>query len=337
MQLLRNRTLKEVLIWTRGDIYYLLILASIPTLLYQLLDWKWLSLPWLPIALIGTAVSFIVSFKNNASYERAWEARKIWGAIVNTSRAWASSVMGYIAGPTLAARERHAIHVRLVNRHLAWLTALRYQLREARPWETMEEKYNAEYKTRLYTIEEHENTLVDVLRKYLSETELDRVSKQSNKAAQILAVQSEDLKKLYEQGVIDNYKQVDLQNIINQLFDHQGASERIKNYPYPRQYATLNLFYVRVFTFLVPFGMLQEFEKSLGSDFVWLTIPLAVLAGWIFTTMEKVGESTENPFEGSANDIPITQISRNIEIDLLEMLGEKDLPSVLQPVNDIIL
>ena len=83
--------------------------------------------------------------------------------------------------------------------------------------------------------------------------------------------------------------------------------------------------------------MLPEFERALSANFVWLTIPLTVLAGWIFTTMEKVGESSENPFEGSANDIPITQISRNIEIDLLEMIGEKNVPSALQPANGIIL
>ena len=75
----------------------------------------------------------------------------------------------------------------------------------------------------------------------------------------------------------------------------------------------------------------------LGESAIWLTIPFSVLSGWVFLVLEQIGESTENPFEGNANDIPITQISRNIEIDLREMLGEKDLPEAIQPVNHILM
>ena len=107
MQVKRIRSVKEVLHWTRRDILYLLLLASLPTVLYQVVGWKWLSIPWLPVALIGTAVSFIVAFKNNASYDRSWEARKIWGSIVNTSRAWASSVIGYIDAQQISQEEKH--------------------------------------------------------------------------------------------------------------------------------------------------------------------------------------------------------------------------------------
>ena len=87
---------------------------------------------------------------------------------------------------------------------------------------------------------------------------------------------------------------------------------------------------------LIPLGMLQEFEKF-GAHLVWLSIPFSTLSGWVFTTMEKIGESSENPFEGSANDVPISQMSRTIEIDMREMLGETDLPPALQPKNNIIL
>ena len=94
--------------------------------------------------------------------------------------------------------------------------------------------------------------------------------------------------------------------------------------------------FVKIFLLLVPFGMLGEFAKQ-GEGFVWLTIPFSILVCWIFNTMEKIGESTENPFEGGANDVPITAITRSIEIDLREMLGEKDIPAPLTPVNDILM
>ncbi|HQW05678.1 MAG: hypothetical protein IPH05_16915 [Flavobacteriales bacterium] len=58
-------TFVEVIRWTRRDIFWYLLIATIPTLLYQLLRWTWLTIPWVPIALVGTAVAFIRGFKNN--------------------------------------------------------------------------------------------------------------------------------------------------------------------------------------------------------------------------------------------------------------------------------
>lgn len=120
------------------------------------------------------------------------------------------------------------------------------------------------------------------------------------------------------------------------LCEHQGKCERIKNFPYPRQFSTLNLYFVWVFIILLPFGMLPEFEK-LGHFMTWLTIPFCVLVSWIFHTMDKIGESSENPFQGGANDVPITALSRNIEIDLREILGETDLPETIEPKNSILM
>ena len=120
-----------------------------------------------------------------------------------------------------------------------------------------------------------------------------------------------------------------------EFLNQQGVSERIKNFPYPRQYATLNLYFIKIFICLVPLGMLQEFEK-MGGNLIWLSIPFSALSSWIFTTLEKIGESTESPFEGSANDVPITAMSRAIEIDLREMLHEDEIPEALKPMNNIL-
>jgi putative membrane protein len=128
---------------------------------------------------------------------------------------------------------------------------------------------------------------------------------------------------------------MELEKMLIDFYAQQGGSERIKNFPYPRQYATLNLWFVKIFVLLIPLGMLQEFGK-LGNNMIWLTIPFAALSGWIFTTLEKIGESSENPFEGSANDVPITQMSRNIEIDMLEMLQVSHQLEPLKPSNFIL-
>jgi putative membrane protein len=124
----------------------------------------------------------------------------------------------------------------------------------------------------------------------------------------------------------------------------QGRCECIKDFPYPRQYATVNSFFIKLFCLLLPFGLLREFDKLNDSvegvikgNMVWLVIPFSVLISWMYTSLERVGESTENPFEGNANDVPISQMCRTAEIDLREMLGETDLPPPLEPKNNIVL
>ncbi len=333
MHIGKGYTFKEVILWTRNDIFFLLFLSSIPTTLYQVFHWKWLMLPWLPIALLGTAVAFVVGFKNNASYDRLWEARRIWGSITNISRSWGIMVKDYVsnqhASQPLNDTQLHQLHLSLIQRHLAWLTALRYQLRENKPWEAINLPHNRAYRDQYFRVEEQDTQLGDALVKYLSKEELDLVMSTSNKAAQILSLQSKHLKQLLEAGFIEDFRHMELEKMLVELFNQQGASERIKNFPYPRQYASLNLWFIKIFVALIPFGMIKEFAE-MGENFVWMTIPFAALSGWIFTTMERIGETSENPFEGSANDVPISSISRNIEIDLMEMLA---IPHQLKPLS----
>lgn len=335
----RQYTLKEFLLWTRRDLYWIFGLSLIPTLLYQFAGWTWLAIPWVPIAMIGTAAAFIAGFKNTQTYNRLWEARQIYGAIVNGSRTWGIMVRDFVTDlqvtTPVSQQELQEIHRELIYRHIAWLTALRFQLREPRVWENMKQKQNIEYRSR-YTIAELEGTLEDAMRPFLSENDLQYVLGKKNRATQIISLQSRQLKELMASGLIDSLRHTALAARLADFYDQQGKCERIKNFPYPRQFATINLFFIRLFVYLVPFGMLNEFAK-LGPDLVWLTLPFSVIVSWVFNSMERVGESTENPFEGGANDVPITALSRTIEIDLREMLDEKDLPPAIVAVNNILL
>lgn len=333
-------SLKEVLFWTRKDIFFLLFIALIPTFCYVVLEWKFLSIPWLPIALLGTAVAFMVGFKNNASYERTWEARKAWGAIVNASRSWGIMARDYISNKhaiqPLSENELETIRLQLIHRHFAWLTALRFQLREGRVWEAINKKHNQEYRNRWFRVEEHDGSMETELLKYIPPEDIKQIMTKSNKAAQIIALQSAQLKELLDKGLIEDFRHMELEKLLLEFYNQQGVSERIKNFPYPRQFATLNLYFIKIFIFLLPLGMLQEFEK-MGGNWIWLSVPFSALSAWIFTTMERIGESTESPFEGSANDVPITAMSRAIEIDLREMYNEAAIPAPLKPENNILL
>jgi ion channel-forming bestrophin family protein len=335
----RRFTLREVLYWTRRDIYWFLFLAIVPTVLFEVVGWRWLTLPWVPIALVGTAVAFITGFKNNAAYDRLWEARQIYGAIVNTSRSWGIMVLDFVttkhAGGTITPDELNAIRTRLIHRHLAWLHALRFQLRQPRTWEHRVKVYNREYK-RWYRIEEEDNKLEDALRGVISAEESAMVLGRTNAATQLIVLQSKDLRELLDKGLIEDFRHMELEKLLVDLYTQQGKCERIKNFPYPRQFGTLNLMFTRLFVNLVPFGMLGEFAKA-GSGLIWLTVPFSALVAWVFNMMEKIGEASENPFEGGANDVPITAITRTIEIDLREMLGEQDIPKPLQPQNNILM
>jgi putative membrane protein len=333
----RQYSLKEFLIWTRRDISWLVIVSSVPATIYELLGWTWIAIPWVPIALVGTAAAFIVGFRNNATYSRTWEARQIWGAIVNNSRSWGMMVRNYLPMDHTISNGQTIMeaHRQLIYRHIAWLTALRYQLRTPREWETMNLSENQKY-SRFYKTPEKLNPLEDELKKYLSDSDLNFINGKTNRAVHLINLQSEHIKELFKDGWLDNYTFVDMQKMLQSFFDEQGKSERIKNFPYPRQFASINLFFIRLFVFMVPFGMLNEFSK-LGEHMAWLSIPASLLVTWVFSSMEKVGVATENPFMGGPNDVPISALSRTIEIDLREMLNETDIPPTLQPVNKILM
>lgn len=329
--------LKQFLVWTRRHIYWLTGIASLPTVLYVLGGWHWLVLPWVPIALIGTSAAFTAGFRNNATYARLWEARQIYGAIVNSSRTWGVMVRDLVRPDGQCSEaEAAAAHARLIHRHIAWLTALRFQLRQPRGWETMHLAANVEYRDRYYRVEEQTGDLASALTPWLPAGEHEPVLAASNRATRLLALQGEDLSRMRSRGAVEANAHVALEQLLAALMTSQGACERIKNFPYPRQFATISMFFVRLFVYALPFGLIGEFSK-VGPQAVWLAIPASVLVGWVFSVLEAVGQASENPFEGNANDVPITALSRTIEIDLREMLGERDLPPPLAPVNNILL
>ena len=219
--------------------------------------------------------------------------------ILSSSRAW-----GTISRDFFDDAEKSK---ELVYRHLAWLTALRYQMREHRAWETTSKAHNAEY-LKYYFIPERQTALETELARLLSDAELTEVLAADSKATRILGLQSKAITGLFSGQVIGVSQFVDMQRSIKDFFSQQGRCERIKDFPYPRQFAM-----------------------------VWLVIPFSVLISWMYTSLGRVGESTESPFEGSANDVPISHMCRTAEMDLREMLGETGLPTPPEPTNNIVL
>ena len=326
-------SVKEMFFWTLPDTIKIVLWASIPTIMF-LCGIKWLVLPLELVSMVGVATSFIVGFRNSATYDRTWEARKIWGGIVNTSRSFAISINDFLHyNSNLNELEIAQAKKEIIYRHFAWLTALRHQLRVSKDWEAMRLPHNKAYQEKYYKVREWEVSMLEELKPYLTENELQQLNTKGNKASFLLSLQSNQLKDLLNSKNIDLFHQIDLQNRLYELYDHQGKSERIKNFPYPRQYTSISKYLVKIFVFILPFGLIGKFniDTAYSSLYLLAAIPASSLIMWIFNTLERVGESSENPFEGAANDIPITNMSLNIENDCRDILG---LERIEIPVSD---
>lgn len=290
------------------------------------LELRWLALPTLPVSLLGTAVSFYLGFKGNSAYDRLWEARKIWGGIVNTSRTWGIHVLGMVTDQDSTQTSPELLELRreLIYRHIAWLGALRTQLRRPKPWEHLRPGNDRARRTR-NTLDQSPERLKSRIQDFVSPKELEWLMGRKNQATQILKLQSDELNSLFKRGKIDDFRHMELAKLLETMFTLQGKCERIKNFPLPRQYATANHWFVMLFVALVPLALVGVFDSSQDHR-IWWTIPTSMVLGWVFVFWDQIVDFSENPFEGLFMDIPIDSLSRTIEIDLREMLGEQELP-----------
>jgi putative membrane protein len=324
----------EFLYWTRRRIYVVAAVASLVTALYQLAGWHWLSLPWTVLALLGTAASFIVGFKNSQSYGRTVEAQQIWASISAASRHW-----GLICRDYPDSTEGMQA---LVDRHLAWLAAVRYELRMPRVWEAAGAAANLEYRDRSFDVDERRVPLDMELAKYLAPHTVTALLAAGNVPAALMALQSRAIRDLFAGRHLQLLQYADMQKTLRDLIEQHARAQRIKNFPYPRQYAIINSLFVWLFALLLPLAVVKEFAGLAAPGFMhgqmsWLGVPFSVLIAWMYLALDQVGESTENPFEGSANDVPITWLSREIEQELRTLQGLPADPSAAPPDRRILM
>lgn len=309
--------------------------------LYAFAGLHFLRTPFLPIATLGTAVAFYVGFKNNAAYERFWEGRKIWGGVVNASRTWGNFVVNYVR-PGDESEEAQQLRATLIHRHLAWVNALRLQLRKT------SRLMNKPVPTTRRRLRDHAEVMRNdwdkELSSFLSAEQIAELSGYANAATQLLVQQGQTLAEVLRSEKMDLFHQIAMMEVIKEFYALQGKAERIKNTPFPRQYAEYSRIFTRAFVVLTPFGLLDVFAKQIdlaqgALDIIAPAVPMvaaSALVSWVFFTMEGIGDSSEDPFERSMNDVPMNALCRTIEIDLRQMLGETDLPGKEQPADGIL-
>lgn len=248
---------------------------------------------------LGTAIAFFIGFNNNQAYDRWWEARKIWGSLVNDSRSWARSVITYISQNETSDREFKALKDRMVRRHIGFLYALKAKLRDA-----VDENYQ----------------------QYLDEADLKEINLHSNVHNAILTLQSRDLQQLSKDGLIDGFRFMELNKLLVNFSDHMGRAERIKNTVFPTTYN----YFTKVFIWLFVVSLTLVVSHEAG---VW-AIFIGWLVGFVFVSTQINGMSLIDPFENNSSSVPLNQITRTIEINLLEMIGAEKIPAPVKPIND---
>ncbi|UOQ52772.1 bestrophin family protein [Hymenobacter cellulosivorans] len=345
MYVKKNYSLTETAFFNSGKhLTWLVPYTLLVAVLYRYTALRLFSIPWLPLSLLGTAVTFYVGFKNNQAYDRLWEARTAWGSIVSSSRIWGSNLKTLVvpaaAGNPLA-EGLAGTKQQMVYRHIAWLYLLRRQLLAPTVWEHVSQSglYGQDAQQKLQKIGLGlfgEDITEERIHRYLSAAEREVLLTYQNAAAQLLDQQYQQLAHLRQAGHVGEGEHSTLQSILNGFYEHQGKAERIKHTPFPRQFASVGFMMVCIFIAMLPFGFFSEFGK-MGDNGIWVAVPFVVLISWVYVVMELVGDYSENPFEGLSNDVPMLSLNRTIEIDLLQQLGEMEVPAPIQPVNHVLL
>jgi putative membrane protein len=272
---------------------------------YVFLGWTWLSLPQTPLSIFGGVLGVIAGFRNASAYARWWEARTIWGAIVNNSRSFAREVLSMVApaeGKASCEAEICQTRRELIMLQIAYVHALRNALRGSPPWED--------------------------LAGLIPDAEIARLRSQNNVPLAIQQKMAGIIADCRRRGWIDDMRWIILDRTLSNLMDCQGASERIKNTPMPRLYGVFIRLFINLYCLLLPLGMVSSLKL--------LTPVGSTLVGFIFLVLDQLGRDLESPFENRASDIPLTAISRTIEINLRQLIGEIDVPKPLAPVAGIL-
>jgi putative membrane protein len=291
-------------VWPR--LLVVTVVATIETVLHVNGYWTLQGLTVVPFSLVAVALGIFLGFRNNTSYDRFWEGRKLWGQLVNTTRSFARQVQ-VLVGPHAEERgvtaEAAEVHRELVYRVVAYVHALRQHLRD-----------------------QNEPSELSAL---LPAAELAALDAEANRPLAILRTLGGRMRDLWCQGNLHPLHLPMLEQTLFVLTDIQGACERIKTTPIPSSYTVLIHRIVAIYVFALPFGLV---------DTVGTLTPLVVaIIGYSFFGLDAVGEEIEDPFGTDVNDLPLSTLSRMIEINLRQALGETELPPPLAPVDGVLL
>lgn len=246
-------------------------------------EFKGVDIPLNILTLLGTIVTILLAFRTSQSYERWWEARTIWGAIVNDSRTLTRTVLQFLPENESVEKKKFA------ERQIIFVNALGETLRKV-PLSPKVEAY----------VKFHNINAVNLPNALLDE-------------------HSHQIGQLKTEGKISDFQQLQLNDIVSRLCDSMGKCERIKNTVFPRSYSLILHILIYAFTAILPF--------SLNHNQFVTEIAISIIIPLLFIAVEKTAIIMQDPFENSPVDTPMTSLAQTIEINILQMMGEKDVPA----------
>lgn len=270
----------------RRDLIFILAVGVVFNFLSNLFS---AHLPEMPLnvpTFLGTAISILLSFKMSQSYDRWWEGRKVWGAIVNDSRSFVLQLQNFVGSNHIITIEKMAL------RQIAWCYALGQSLRGLDP--------------------------LDNLEQHLSRHDMDIISRHANKPLALLQLNVSEIRTLKTNNQIDSMQQAQLDQTCVRLCDSMGKAERINSTVFPITYRLFLHFAIYLFVITLSIA-LRNIEPI-------FEIPLLVLISSVFLLLEKTAFHLQDPFRNRPSDVPVTAIARNIEINIKQLLGLEEVP-----------
>jgi putative membrane protein len=295
MLLKKNIPIRYIFGKIKYEILFVTIYGFAIEIIYQNFHITNISIPLTVQTVLGTIISLLLAFRSNQAYDRWWEARIIWGAIVNDSRTLARQILSLMESP-FEPDHIEAFQHRMIKRQIAWCYALGKGLRRDDP--------------------------MPLIRKFVSEDEYEFVKDYDNKHVGLMQLHARDLNNALKQGWINPYQQVEIDRTVTRLCDSMGKAERIKNTVFPATYSLYIHLALHFFIILLPFGLVDLFG--------FLMVPVLIVITACFFLIEKMAIHLQDPFENKPTDTPMLSISRNIERDLKQMMQDQQVPMAFQ-------
>lgn len=295
---------RKIIAYVRVELIMSLIWSGSVYVLYDLLDMTVIALPIGLLGAYGTALAIFLAFRNNTSFARWGEASQQWSNITSYSRIFARLIITFVDShrhtPQYNEETAQRFKQEMLHRHLAWVNALRFQLRGQAEWEA--------------------------LRPYLNDDEFAALLQKANKPGWLMLLQGRRIYDAMASGTLQGFDSFQLEGCLAQLANFQAGCERIKTIPVPRQYDYFTRLFVHIFILLLPLLLVRSLAAE---SLALLVIPVSVLLAFVFAIVEKTGVVNEEPFENRITDVPLSAICRKIERDVKELLAE-ELPPALE-------
>lgn len=307
MILKRNFNPIRVIQYVKAELSFAVIITVIVFLLHKQ-NITEITLPFSISAILGSALAIFIAFRNNSSYSRWWEARTLWGGIINSSRVLARLIITFTDSHSHQQnydKERsEQFKKEMIYKVIAWVHALRLHLRTQENWQE--------------------------LKPFLNEREFEDLTKSQNKPNYVHLISGKKVYEAMANGTLGGFDSFQMEGQLLALANYQGGCERIKNTPLLRQYDFFTRVFLYTFMLLLPFTLIGDFTKM---NLNFLMIPVSVIISFVFAIIGKVGEVNEDPFENRITDVPLTALCNTIERDLREMLGETELPQKIESLE----